>query len=162
MHVHVCFYSLHSGIVNSRKKKHNRLIVQKFIYRMKNITISRTLRRWMEYVSETKNARSLVHRVVKTFKHKSMSMGYKKWLQYTMVQRNNESLEKLKMLYEIKVGHYKEWSVKWMQKSHESLELANHLKGDLDEIHSNMPSIYDFMVQGGKLSIEKNENIELE
>ena len=59
------------------------------------------------------------------------------------------------MLYEIKVGHYKEWSVKWMQKSHESLELANHLEGDLDEIHSNMPSIYDFMVQGGKLSIEK-------
>ena len=44
---------------------------------MKNITISRTLRRWMEYVSETKNARSLVHRVVKTFKHKSMAIGFK-------------------------------------------------------------------------------------
>ena len=49
---------------------------------MKNITISRTLRRWMEYVSETKNARSLVHRVVKTFKHKSMSIGFRSWLQW--------------------------------------------------------------------------------
>ena len=39
---------------------------------MKNITFSRTLRGWMEYVSETKNDRSLVHHVVKTFKPKSI------------------------------------------------------------------------------------------
>ena len=59
--LHAAFRAWHSRCITMKR---NRMIIKKFVHRMKNITSARTLHRWIDFVSERRATRNCIRRVM--------------------------------------------------------------------------------------------------
>ena len=141
----------------------NRMIIKKFVHRMKNMTSARTLHRWIDFVSERRAARNCIRRVMQHMNNRRLGMGFRSWISHlhkskAITERKlyTISLNRNNMLAGIKTKYYKNWANRWMHKSQETLKLANLAQEDLDEVLCNLPNIYNFLKVGGKLSLAKS------
>ena len=62
--------------------KRNRMIIKKFVHRMKNMTSARTLHRWIDFVSERRAARNCIRRVMQHMNNRRLGMGFRSWISH--------------------------------------------------------------------------------
>ena len=62
--------------------KRNRMIIKKFVYRMKNITSARTLHRWIDFVSERSVQLATAYRVMQHMNNRRLGIGFRSWISY--------------------------------------------------------------------------------
>ena len=80
------------GKAAEAEENHKRLLVQRFVKRMRNMHLVRQMNAWASFVTERKRIRLLGKRVMLRFKRKALTASWNGWCDFVEVQCKTRSL----------------------------------------------------------------------